>query len=169
MQVQTPKGHNPAPRRALDVMNAGLDLPIEESLKLEVDGIGDLAETEATQNLIRNFFFGHKFRKSTSKTKHHKITRAAGGRCGRDGFRHRAVPSSRGVSVILRDVSIVEQLDRGNRETSRRPDGDAVKCGLMSQEKATQGRARIVASSAGGDVCYVEIVIEAASEKVEIK
>jgi 3-hydroxyacyl-CoA dehydrogenase/enoyl-CoA hydratase/3-hydroxybutyryl-CoA epimerase len=46
VQVPFPKGHNPAPRRALDVMNAGIDLSIEESLKLEVDGIVELAETE---------------------------------------------------------------------------------------------------------------------------
>jgi 3-hydroxyacyl-CoA dehydrogenase/enoyl-CoA hydratase/3-hydroxybutyryl-CoA epimerase len=75
--------------------------------------------------------------------------------------------SSRGVSVILRDVS-TEQLDRG-LGTIEKTYGDAVKRGLMSEEKATQGRARIVASSQGGEMRDVEIVVEAASEKVAIK
>ena len=167
VQVQAAKGHNPAPRRALDVMNAGLDLSVDESLKLELDGIVELAETEGTQNLIRNFFLGDKFRKGSSKTKHEKITHAAVIGAGVMGSGIAQWLSSRGVSVILRDVS-AEQLDRGLGSIEKTY-GDAVKRGLMSEEKATEGRARIVASSAGGEMRDVEIVIEAASEKVEIK
>ncbi len=167
VQVPFPKGHNPAPRRALDVMNAGIDLSIEESLKLEADGIVELAETEATQNLIRNFFLGDKFRKGASKTKHEKFTHAAVIGAGVMGSGIAQWLSSRGVSVILRDVS-TEQLDRGLGNIEKTY-VDAVKRGLMSEEKATQGRARIVASSQGGEMRDVQIVIEAASEKVAIK
>ena len=75
--------------------------------------------------------------------------------------------SSRGVSVILRDVN-QEQLDRG-LATIEKTYGDAVKRGLMSEEKATEGRARIVASTAASEMRDVAIVVEAASEKMEIK
>ena len=75
--------------------------------------------------------------------------------------------SSRGVSVILRDVS-VELLDRGLANIEKTY-GEAVKRGLMSEEKAKEGRARIVASSNPGPMREVQIVIEAASEKLEIK
>src|SRR5207249_546124 len=46
---------------------------------------------------------------------------------------------------------------------------DAVKRGIMTDEEAKEGRARIVASSAPIEMRDVQIVIEAASEKMEIK
>lgn len=167
VQVPSPKGHNPALRRALDVMNAGQDLSIDESLKLELDGIVELGETESTQNLIRNFFLGDKFRKGTSKTKHEKIAHAAVVGAGVMGSGIAQWLSSRGVSVILRDVNS-EQLDRGIANIDKTY-GDAVKRGLMSDEKAKEGRARIVASVDPGEMRDVGIVIEAASEKLAIK
>ena len=46
---------------------------------------------------------------------------------------------------------------------------EAVKRGLMSEEKAKEGRSRIVASANPGPMRDVQIVIEAAWEKMEIK
>src|SRR5438552_19036106 len=75
--------------------------------------------------------------------------------------------SARGVTVILRDVNR-ELLDRGlvNIEKTY---ADAVKRGLVAEEKAKQGRARIVASTAPMELRDVQFVIEAASEKIDIK
>ena len=167
VQVPFPKGHNPALHRSLNVIKAGYDLSVEESLRQELDAIVELGETEATQNLIRNFFLGDKFRKGTSKTKHEKIAHAAVIGAGVMGSGIAQWLSSRGVSVILRDVN-TEQLDRGLANIEKTY-GDAVKRGLMSDEKAQQGRARIVASTDPGKMRDVSIVIEAASEKLEIK
>ena len=75
--------------------------------------------------------------------------------------------SSRGVSVILRDVNAAA-IDRGLANIDKTY-GDAVKRGLMSEDKAKEGRARIVASTAPVEMRDVQIVIEAASEKLEIK
>ena len=75
--------------------------------------------------------------------------------------------SSRGISVILRDVS-VEVLDRGLANIEKTY-GEAIKRGLMSEEKAKEGRSRVVASANPGPLREVQIVIEAASEKLEIK
>jgi len=47
--------------------------------------------------------------------------------------------------------------------------GEAVKRGLMSEEKAKQGRARICGSTAPMELRDVQFVIEATSEKMEIK
>ena len=69
--------------------------------------------------------------------------------------------------MILRDVS-AEQIDRGLANIEKTY-GDAVKRGLMSEEKAQEGRARIVASTAPVEMRDMQIVIEAASEKIEIK
>jgi 3-hydroxyacyl-CoA dehydrogenase/enoyl-CoA hydratase/3-hydroxybutyryl-CoA epimerase len=75
--------------------------------------------------------------------------------------------SSRGVTVILRDIAR-EQIDRGLANIEKTY-ADAVKRGLMSAEKAREGRARIVASTAPMELRDVQFVVEAASEKIEIK
>ena len=113
---------------------------------MELDAIVDLGETEATQNLIRNFFLGDKFRKGTSKAPAERITHAAVIGSGVMGAGIAQWLSSRGVSVILRDVS-AEQLDRGGE--IQKTYGDAVKRGLMSEEKAREGTARASLFSTG--------------------
>src|SRR5256714_8269185 len=75
--------------------------------------------------------------------------------------------SSRGVTVILRDIAR-EQIDRGLANIEKTY-ADAVKRRLMTEEKAKEGRARIVASTAPMELRDVQFVIEAASEKIEIK
>lgn len=167
VQVPYPKGHNPAPRRALDILQRTLVTSVDESLKLELDAIVELGETETTQNLIRNFFLNDKFRKGTSKTPAEKIAHAAVIGAGVMGSGIAQWLSSRGVSVILRDVSR-EQIDRGLANIDRTY-ADAVKRGLMAEEKAREGRARIVASTDPGAMRDVQIVIEAAVEKLEVK
>ena len=134
---------------------------------MELDAIVELGETETTRNLIRNFFLGDKFRKGASKTAAEKITHAAVIGAGVMGSGIAQWLSSRGVSVILRDVS-AEQLDRGLANVEKTY-GDAVKRGLMTAEKAQQGRARIVASTQHAEMRDIGIAIEAASEKMAIK
>ncbi len=165
--ISAPRGHSAAPARALEIISKGAAGTIEESLRMELDAIVDLGETEATQNLIRNFFLGDKFRKGSTKASAEKVTHAAVVGAGVMGSGIAHWLSSRGVSVILRDVS-PQQLDRGLASIEKTY-GDAVKRGLMSEEKATQGRARIVASTNPGEMRDLGIAIEAASEKMEIK
>jgi 3-hydroxyacyl-CoA dehydrogenase/enoyl-CoA hydratase/3-hydroxybutyryl-CoA epimerase len=69
--------------------------------------------------------------------------------------------------VILRDVAR-EQINRGLANIEK-VYADAVKRGLMSEEKAKQGRARICGSTAPMELRDVQFVIEATSEKMEIK
>jgi 3-hydroxyacyl-CoA dehydrogenase/enoyl-CoA hydratase/3-hydroxybutyryl-CoA epimerase len=167
VQVPFPKGPNPAPRRALDVMIDGYKQSIDESLKLEVDGIVELGEMESTQNLIRNFFLGDKFKKGSSKTKHEKIAHAAVVGSGVMGSGIAQWLSSRGVSVILRDVN-----QRAARPRPREHREDLRRCGEArhhAEDKATQGVRASSLPPIPGEMRDVEIVVEAASEKLEIK
>ena len=160
-------GTNQAPARALDVIRRGLAGSIDESLALEVDAIVELGRNESTRNLIRNFFLAEKYRKGSSKTLIEKVVHAAVIGAGVMGSGIAQWLSSRSVTVILRDVS-VEQLEKGLANVDKTY-AEAVKRGLMTDEKAKQGRARIVASANPGPMRDVQIVIEAASEKLEIK
>ncbi len=168
------KGKTPVPfdpksarARALGVIATGSANPIDESLRLELEAIVDLGKTESTQNLIRNFFLAEKYKKGPSKTDFPKVMHAAVIGSGVMGSGIAQWLSSRDVTVILRDVNR-EFLDRGLANVEKIYN-DALKRGLMTEEKAKQGRSRIVCSTAPMELRDVQFIIEAASEKIDIK
>ncbi len=166
-EIPAPRNHNPAPARALEVIKKSLFASTQQSLAFELDTIVDLGKTESTQNLIRNFFLAEKYKKGSAKVPAQKVVHAAVIGAGVMGSGIAQWLSSRGVTVILRDIAR-EQIDRGLANIEKTY-ADAVKRGLMSAEKAKEGRARIVASTAPMELRDVQFVIEAASEKIEIK
>ena len=166
-EIPAPGNHNPAPARALEIIKKGLFTSTEQSLAFELDAIVDLGKTESTQNLIRNFFLAEKYKKGSSRVPAQKVVHAAVIGAGVMGSGIAQWLSSHGVTVILRDIAR-EQIDRGLANIERTY-ADAVKRGLMRKEKAKEGRARIVASTAPMELRDVQFVIEAASEKIEIK
>jgi 3-hydroxyacyl-CoA dehydrogenase/enoyl-CoA hydratase/3-hydroxybutyryl-CoA epimerase len=167
-EIRPPKQHgNAAPERAWEIISKTLSISPEESLQMEVDAIVDLGKSESTQNLIRNFFLAEKYKKGRSKTATEKVAHAAVIGAGVMGSGIAQWLSSRGVTVILRDIAR-EQVDRGLANIEK-VYADAVKRGLMTEEKAKAGRARIVASTAPMELRDVQFIIEAASEKFEVK
>jgi 3-hydroxyacyl-CoA dehydrogenase/enoyl-CoA hydratase/3-hydroxybutyryl-CoA epimerase len=165
--IAAPRSQNPAPGRAADIINRSLTSSIDESLARELDAIVELGATESTRNLIRNFFLADRYRKGTTKAPAEKVVHAAVVGAGVMGSGIAQWLSARGVSVILRDVS-AEVLGRGLADIEKTYD-ETVKRGLMSEENAKEGRSRIVASANPGPMRDVQVVIEAASEKMEIK
>src|SRR6266705_407671 len=166
-EIPAPRNHNPAPARALEVIKKSLFASTQQSLAFELDTIVDLGKTESTQNLIRNFFLAEKYKKGPSRVSAQKVVHAAVIGAGVMGSSIAQWLSSHVVTVILRDIAR-EQIDRGLANIERTY-ANAVKRGLMSEEKAKEGRARIVASTAPTELRDVQFVIEAASEKIEIK
>jgi 3-hydroxyacyl-CoA dehydrogenase/enoyl-CoA hydratase/3-hydroxybutyryl-CoA epimerase len=162
-----PRDGNKAPARALEVIKKGFAGPVNESLRMELDGIVELGGTDATQNLIRNFFLAERYKKGTAKAPTQKIAHTAVIGAGVMGSGIAQWLSSHGVSVILRDVG-VEELSRALANIEKTY-ADAVKRSIMSEEKAKEGRARVVASSVPIEMRDVQVAIEAASEKLEIK
>ena len=163
-----PRQHgNAAPERASQIINKTLTISPDESLRMELDTIVDLGKTESTQNLIRNFFLAEKYKKGASRAPSERVAHAAVIGAGVMGSGIAQWLSSRGVTVILRDIAR-EQIDRGLANIEKTY-GEAVKRGLMTEQKAKEGRARIVASTAPMELRDVQFVIEAASEKMNIK
>jgi 3-hydroxyacyl-CoA dehydrogenase/enoyl-CoA hydratase/3-hydroxybutyryl-CoA epimerase len=158
---------NAAPERAWEIVNKTLSISPDQSLRMELDAIVELGESESTQNLIRNFFLAEKYKKGTSKVAPEKVVHAAVIGAGVMGSGIAQWLSSRGVTVILRDIAR-EQVNRGLANIEKTY-ADAVKRGLMTEEKAKAGRARIVASTAPMELRDVQFIIEAASEKFEVK
>ncbi len=164
-EIKLKADFNAAPARALEIIRSNKS--VEESLRMELDTIVELGATDATQNLIRNFFLADKYRKGSSKAPAKKIVHAAVVGAGVMGSGIAQWLSARGVTVILRDVS-QDQIDRGLASIEKTY-GDAVKRGIMSEEKAKEGRSRIICSTASVEPRDLELIVEAASEKFEIK
>ena len=134
---------------------------------MELDAIAELGETDATQNLIRNFFLAEKYKRGTSKQAAEKIAHAAVIGAGVMGSGIAQWLSSRGVSVILRDVG-TEELTRGLANIEKTY-ADAVKRGIMTEE-TSEARARSHRGFQRAiEMRDVQVVVEAASEKLEIK
>jgi 3-hydroxyacyl-CoA dehydrogenase / enoyl-CoA hydratase / 3-hydroxybutyryl-CoA epimerase len=163
-----PRQHgNPAPERACQIINKTLSISPDESLRMELYAIVDLGKKESTQNLIRNFFLAEKYKKGSSRTPAERVIHAAVIGAGIMGSGIAQWLSSRGVTVILRDIAR-EQIDHGLANIEKIY-AEAVKRGLMTEEKAKQGRARICGSTAPMELRDVRFVIEAASEKLSVK
>src|SRR5437762_874785 len=158
---------NPAFERAYEIVNKTSSISPDESFRLELDAIVDLGNSESTQNLIRNFFVAEKYKKGTSRAPSEKIVHAAVIGAGVMGSGIAQWLSSRGVTVILRDIAR-EQIDHGLANVEKIY-ADAVKRGLITKEKAKEGRARICGSTAPMELRDVRFVIEAASEKLSVK
>ncbi len=165
--LTAPSSQNPAPARAAEIINLSLTSSLEESLGRELDAIVELGETESTRNLIRNFFLADRYRKGTNKAPNEKINHAAVIGAGVMGSGIAQWLSARDISVILRDINT--DLVSAGLSRIEKTYAEAVKRGIVTQEKATAGRARIVASSNPGPLRDVQVVVEAASEKLEIK
>ncbi len=167
-ELASPRQHgNAAPERAGQTINNTLSISPDESLQMELDTIVELGKTESTQNLIHNFFLAEKYKKGPSRPPPERVIHAAVIGAGVMGSGIAQWLSSRGVTVILRDIAR-EQIDRGLANIDK-VYADAVKRGLMTEEKAKKGRARICGSTAPMELRDVQFVIEAASEKMEIK
>src|SRR6266403_1967055 len=121
---------NPASARALNIVNQTLAISPDESLRMELEAIVELGKTESTQNLIRNFFLAEKYKKGSLRTPAQKVVHAAVIGAGVMGSGIAQWLSSRGVTVILRDVAR-EQIDRGLANIEKIYT-DAVRRGLIS-------------------------------------
>ena len=126
-------------------------------------------ETESTRNLIRNFFLARQIpQRHSRRAPAEKIAHAAVIGAGVMGSGIAQWLSSRGVSVILRDVNseAARSRPRQHRENLRRS-GQARSDERGESEARPRAHCRLHQSRC--QMRDVQIVIEAASEKLEIK
>jgi 3-hydroxyacyl-CoA dehydrogenase / enoyl-CoA hydratase / 3-hydroxybutyryl-CoA epimerase len=159
------RGNYPAPFEALDVITHGVSLPFEKSLEREREAILRLAQTDACRNLLRLFVSKERAKKSQAAIP--AISRTAVIGAGVMGAGIAQWMSSRGLSVILRDVNL-EQLVHGMATVTSLYE-DAVKHHHMTVLEARNGKDRVFAAATDLPMRDVEIVVEAASEKLALK
>ncbi len=159
------RGNYPAPFEALDVVTHGVSLPLEEALESEREAVLRLSRTEACHNLLRLFLLKERAKKSHGATT--PMSRAAVIGAGVMGAGIAQWLSARGLSVILRDVSL-DQLVRGMATVSSLYE-DGVKRHHLMPLEARDGKDRIFAAATDIPMRDVDLVIEAATEKLPLK
>jgi 3-hydroxyacyl-CoA dehydrogenase/enoyl-CoA hydratase/3-hydroxybutyryl-CoA epimerase len=162
------RGHYPAILKALEVVTRGISESVSASLALEREGIVELVRGEACRNLIRIFFLQERAKKVlTAATATKPISRAAVIGAGVMGAGIAQWLSARHLPVVLRDVN-AEQVAHG-MSTIAKIYNDGVKRHALSRREARDGVDRIFPAPSEAPLQNVDLVIEAAVEKLELK
>lgn len=168
------RGHYPAVPKALEVVTQGLRKPLEDSLALERDAILELGTTKACRNLIHIFFLQERAKKLLGvgddierNVKIPPVKRIAVVGAGIMGAGIAQWTSSRDISVILRDINH-EAVGKGLIIISRLYD-QGVKRHALTRVEARAGMDRLFPSAVDVPLQNVDILIEAAVEKMDTK
>jgi 3-hydroxyacyl-CoA dehydrogenase/enoyl-CoA hydratase/3-hydroxybutyryl-CoA epimerase len=163
------RGHYPAPLKALEVVVAGLTATHAQSLENERRAFVELAAGEIAQNLIRIFFLQERSKKLSIQTDQPigKINRVLVVGAGLMGSGIAQWLSARGRRVILKDIG-PEPLGKG-LQSIHRIYRDAVKRRIFSETEAQAGIDRILPTYEDIPLRDIDLVIEAAVERLDLK
>ncbi len=160
------RGHYPAPLNAIEVVSKAVVRSIPQSLAAEKEAILRLADTEASRNLIRVFFLQDRA-KHLPAPNAEAIGKTAVIGSGVMGSGIAQWFAARGSEVLLRDVG-ADELAQGLRGAEKLF-SEAQRRGLLSRREARAGMDRIVPAEVAVQMQSVDLVVEAASENMEMK
>ena len=163
------RGHYPAPLKALEVVVAGVTMPHAQSLENERRAFIELASGEIAQNLIRVFFLQERSKKLSVKSDQpiRKVGKVLVVGAGLMGSGIAQWLSARGLRVVLKDIG-PEPLGKG-LQSIHKIYRDAIKRRIFSETEAQAGLDRILPTYEDIPLGNIDLVIEAAIEKLELK
>ena len=168
------RGNYPAAPRAIEVATAALGTSEENAFRLERDAFVDLAKTEAARNLMGIFFLQERAKKtrlpadlSSPSAPTGSLKKVAVVGAGLMGAGIAQWSAARGLKVILKDISPAA-LSRGMQSISK-IFTDAVKRRVFTKADAQAGYDRVVPVSSDIPLRDVDLVIEAAVERLDLK
>jgi len=164
------QGHYPAPLQALKVCRAAYGRPLAEGLALERAAFLELAETPACRSLMGIFFLQERAKKlkvagvDGTGIKARSLAVVGAGVMGAGIAQWSA---ARGYPVLLKDIA-PEMLAKG-LQAAEKIFRDAAKRRIFTAAEATAGLDRITPVAGAVSLARVDLVIEAAVEKLELK
>src|ERR1700722_7599766 len=169
------RGHYPAPVKALEVACASLNVSHEQSLTNEKNTFIELALSETAQNLIGLFFLQERAKKLKLPKEFElgpavalkSVNRAVVVGAGLMGAGIAQWLSSRGIRVILKDVG-PGPLGKGIQSIAKIY-GEAVKRHVFSEIDARNAFDRILPTFEEIPLRDVDLIVEAAIEKIDSK
>ncbi len=181
--VKKTRGHYPAVLKALEVMTDGISKSIEKSLELEVEAVLKLAATDACRNLVRVFFLQERAKKlaiapvpspaaqgAAPRVRAEAVVlpkRAAVIGAGVMGAGIAQWLSARGMPVVLRDIN-ADAVGKGIGSIGKLF-ADGVKRHTFTKVEARAAMDRIYPVAFNAPLTNVDLIIEAAVEKMELK
>ncbi len=163
-------GHYPAPLKALDVAVGALGQPLEKGLALEKAAFLELVQTPACHSLMSIFFLQERAKKlkiAGADGAGRPVKRVAVIGAGVMGAGIAQWSAARGLPVVLKDVAPAA-LAKG-LQSAGKIFQDGVKKKKLTPAEATAGLDRITATSEDVPLANVDLVIEAALEKLAVK
>ena len=165
------RGHYPAPVKALEVILGGFGKPRAEALRLEQEGLAALMATPECKNLVRVFFLQERAKKvrveDAPAGKPAPIRRMAVVGAGVMGAGIAQWHSARGTEVLLRDIN-PEAVNAGMKRIGA-VYTEATARHALTRTEARQGLDRVYPQAGGGRLDRVDLVVEAAPERMDIK
>lgn len=169
------RGNYPAALKALEVAVKALGVSHEEGLKLEKAAFIELAGSDAARNLISIFFLQERAKKLrlpadmavASDAKPRPVKRSAVVGAGLMGAGIAQWLAGRGQRVILKDIS-PDALSKGMQSIGK-IFRDAAKRRVFTVADAQAGFDRVLPVTGDVPMRDVDIVIEAAVEKLDLK
>jgi len=161
------RGRYPAPARAIQVASRGLLRSIDASLDLERDAFLDLVEREETASLMRVFRLQERAKRLSGSAEGRDVSRAAVIGAGVMGSGIAQWLASRGVPVILQDVDRKRVAAGLAKIDDLFADGERRR--LFTAQQSREARDRILPSTGEMSLAGTDLVIEAATENLEIK
>jgi len=161
-------GNYPAPLRALEVIRKGLEVSIEEGLRIEAEALGQLIVTPECKNLIHVYLLSRRPKKGAGVKCHpREIHRAAVLGAGVMGGGIAQLLAARGIPVLLKDLreeaveAGLEQARKIFRQQAEKRGGDP--------DKVAEKMNRITGSTEYGQIGEADMVVEAVVEKMSVK
>ena len=169
------RGREPAPLRAIDVVEQGLSRPVAEALEIEARAFGEIVAGEVCRNLIQVFFLKEAVKRLTVDAWFPAGTGATPAPFKKIGVVGAGVMGSgiaqwcaaRGHEVVMRDVQ-PEFVERG-LAVIRGVFEEAVARKRMKPEDAAAGLARVRTTTAWDGFGDCDLVVEAIVENVAAK
>ncbi len=163
-------GHYPAPLKALEVCLGAFGKPLEQGLALERAAALELMATPECRSLMGIFFLQERAKKLKAPGADgagRKARSVAVVGAGTMGAGIAQWSAARGYPVILKDIA-PDMLAKGLK-AAEKIFRDAAKRRVFTEAEATAGLDRITPVAADVPLNDVDLVIEAAVEKLELK
>lgn len=168
--MEKTRGLYPAPLRIIDVVDKGIELPLEEGLDLEARAFGELSVTPESRSLV-HLFFATTAAKSKpgldSDAEAREINRMAVVGAGFMGAAIAAVSAEKGIRVRLKDVT-PEAAARG-LGTARASLIKRARKRKKPDHEITQLTDRVEATFEYTGFRSTDLVVEAVFEDVDLK
>lgn len=164
------RGHYPAPLKALDAAVGALGQPLESALAIEKAAFLSLVQTPECHSLMSIFFLQERAKKlkaAAADGAARPVQRVAVIGAGVMGAGIAQWTSARGYPTLLKDVA-PEALAKGLKSAEKIVQ-DGVKRKKLTPAEATAALDRITPVHTDVPLAGVDLVIEAAVEKLELK